>query len=104
MADGLAAVFFAEVVFMSVARSSVISVAGLSSRRPWNTACRTEPSLVISAKATSASRVGLSQCTPLTSAPLGGLTTAGFFVCKGLSCAWMVLNVASVKPVPTLPA
>ncbi|MNN42039.1 hypothetical protein D3C81_1561910 [compost metagenome] len=79
-------VFFAEDVFTAVGRSSVMSSAGLSSRRPWNTAWRTAPSLVISAKATSANNVGLSQCTSLASKPLGGLTTAGFFVFRGLSC------------------
>ncbi|MNN83179.1 hypothetical protein D3C81_2001950 [compost metagenome] len=95
--------FFAA-VFTGFARSSVMPLAGLSSRKPWNTAWRTEPSLVISANATSASSFGLSQCTPLTSKPLGGLTTAAFFTCKGLSWARMLFNVDSLKPVPTLPA
>ncbi|MOA25575.1 hypothetical protein D3C78_1463090 [compost metagenome] len=105
VAAGLAVpVFFAVEVFTVFARSWVMARAGLSLRRPWNTAWRTEPSLVISAKATSANSLGWSQCTSLASDPPGGLTTGGFFTCNGLSCSWRLRSVASLNPVPTLPA
>ena len=73
------------VAFGGLAVSRTMLRAGLSSRKPWNTACRTMPSRVHSANAISATRSGLTHCTSRASAPMGGLENGGASTVSPLS-------------------
>ena len=88
----------------------MIALAALSLRSPWNTGWRTRPSGVHSAKLTSATSFGLTQC----SAPAArfdqrpGLTVPGANGERATSIFARRLRraapVAAFQPVPTLPA
>ncbi|MNV89005.1 hypothetical protein D3C71_1832600 [compost metagenome] len=81
--------------------STETAPAGLSVRRPWNTACRTRPSLVQAPKDTSATSFGLTQWPRM---PRGRSSNGGASVTSGSSCLRSVPSIAVSKPVPTLPA
>ena len=86
------------------ARSRTIDVAGLSSRRPLNAACRTLPSCVKPANSISATSFGSTQ---LISPARGGLAPAVKGEAERFS-APSAFNTAGalreLKPVPTRPA
>src|SRR5207248_3809088 len=87
----------------SFSGSYTTSSAFLSSRKPWNEACRRILSAVIRLYCTSATSFGFVQCTPFFETPFGKLTVD--LLCSITSRRGLRPISRSVsKPVPTLPA
>ena len=89
---------------MPFSSSRTMSAAGLSSRSPLNTGCRSWPSPVHSLKATSATSEGDVQCTPRAWAPLGGSENGGVRRSSARRRFASRASVASPNPLPTRPA